>query len=103
MVDLCRERNLDLKAVGADGARVNTGVHNGCIILLELEFSKPLHWFICQLHGNELHSDFTRKPIVVYYPICGKNSVHQIRCSQNLSTDQKYLYNIYDAVQSGIC
>ena len=40
LVDLCRERNSDLKAVGADGARVNTGIHNGCIRLLELEFKK---------------------------------------------------------------
>ena len=30
LVDLCRERNSDLKTVGADGARVNIGVHNGC-------------------------------------------------------------------------
>ena len=30
LVDLCRERNSDLKAVGASGARVITGVHNGC-------------------------------------------------------------------------
>ena len=41
-------------AVGADGARVNTGIYNCCIRLLELEFTKPLHWCICQLHGNEL-------------------------------------------------
>ena len=130
LVDLCRERNSDLKAVGADGARVNTGVHNGCIRLLELEFSKPLHWFICQLHGNELalrhlferidgktsgpnsfkgvigkelHSDFTSKPIVVYDPICGKTQYINCDVLNNLSTDQKYLYNICHAVQSGIC
>ncbi|KAI6657035.1 hypothetical protein LOD99_11218, partial [Oopsacas minuta] len=50
LTDLCRERNSNLMAVGADGTRVNTGIYNGCIKLLELEFTKPLHWFICQLY-----------------------------------------------------
>ncbi|KAI6646067.1 hypothetical protein LOD99_9515 [Oopsacas minuta] len=54
LTDLCRERNSNLMAVGADGTRVNTGIYNGCIRILELEFRKPLHWFICQLHANEL-------------------------------------------------
>ena len=99
MVDLFGEIISDLKAVGADGDRVNIGVHNGCIRLLELKFLKPLHWFICQLHCNELelrhlferidgktsgpnyfkgviekelHSDVTSEPIVFYDPICGK-------------------------------
>ena len=130
MVDLCKKRNSDLKAVGADGARVNTGIHNGCIRLLELEFSKPLHWFICQLHGNglplrhlferidgknsgpnsfkgvigkELNSDFTSKSIAVYNPICGRTQYINCDVLNNLNTDQKYLYNICHAVQSGFC
>ena len=54
IIDVCHDHDADLKAVGADGARVNTGINNGCIRLLELEFMAPLHWFICQLHSNEL-------------------------------------------------
>ena len=127
LADLCRERNSNLMAVGADGARVNTGIYNGCIRLLELEFTKPLHWFICQLHGNELplrhlfqiidgktsgpnsfkgvigkelNCDFTCKPIAVYNPICGKTQRIDCDVFKNLNTDQKYLYNICHAVQT---
>ena len=53
--------------------------------------------------GKELHSDFTSKPIVVYGPICGKTQYINCDVLNNLSTDQKYLYNsICHAVQSGI-
>ena len=55
IIDLFRDHEIELKAVGVDGARVNTGIHNGYIRLLELEFMTPLHWFICQLHANELN------------------------------------------------
>ncbi|KAI6657811.1 hypothetical protein LOD99_553 [Oopsacas minuta] len=117
-------------AVGADGARVNTGIYNGCIRLLELEFTKPLHWFICQLHGNELplrhlfqiidgktsgpnsfkgvigkelNCDFTCKPIAAYHPLCDKTQLIDSDILKNLNKDQKYLYNICHAVQTGIC
>ena len=41
-------------AVGCDGTSVNTGRICGIIRLLDLEFIKPLQWFVCQLHANEL-------------------------------------------------
>ncbi|KAI6655352.1 hypothetical protein LOD99_2187 [Oopsacas minuta] len=130
LTDLCRERNSNLMAVGVDGVRVNTGIYNGCIRLLELEFTKPLHWFICQLHGNELplrhlfqiidgktsgpnsfkgvigkelNCDFTCKPIAAYHPLCGKTQLIDCDILKNLNKDQKYLYNICHAVQTGIC
>ncbi|KAI6646048.1 hypothetical protein LOD99_9496 [Oopsacas minuta] len=130
LTDLCRERNLNLMAVGTDGARVNTGIYNGCIRLLELEFTKPLHWFIYQLHANELplrhliqiidrktsgpnsfkgvigkelNCDFTCKPIAAYRPLCGKTQLIDCDILKNLNKDQKYLYNISHAVQNGIC
>ena len=50
LVDLCRELILDLKAVGANGARVNTGVDNGCIRLLN---------FNSQNHSTGLLANYT--------------------------------------------
>ncbi|KAF2887879.1 hypothetical protein ILUMI_18294, partial [Ignelater luminosus] len=44
----------DLLAVGCDGIAVNMGKKNGALQFLELEFSRPLQWLICQLHMNEL-------------------------------------------------
>jgi hypothetical protein len=43
-----------LVAVGCDGTVVNTGITGGVIRLLELELGRPLQWFICLLHANEL-------------------------------------------------
>ena len=39
--------------VGCDDANVNTGRMGVILRLLELDFSKPLQWFVCQLHLNE--------------------------------------------------
>ncbi|KAF2889102.1 hypothetical protein ILUMI_17071, partial [Ignelater luminosus] len=44
----------DLLAVGCDGIAVNMGKKNDALQFLELEFSRPLQWLICQLHMNEL-------------------------------------------------
>src|SRR6218665_2914973 len=41
-------------AVGCDGTNVNSGRIGGIIRLLELKFIKPLQWFACQLHADEL-------------------------------------------------
>ena len=39
---------------GADGTNANFGSNNGRIHNLEMMLGKPLHYSICQLHGNEL-------------------------------------------------
>ena len=44
----------ELIAVGCDETNVNTGCVNGVIRKLEVFFKKPLHWFVCLLHLNEL-------------------------------------------------
>lgn len=49
--DICTK---DLIAVGCDGTNVNTGIKGGTIRLLEETLGRPLHWFICLLHANEL-------------------------------------------------
>uniref|UniRef100_A0A6P7H9T0 Uncharacterized protein LOC114349245 n=1 Tax=Diabrotica virgifera virgifera TaxID=50390 RepID=A0A6P7H9T0_DIAVI len=43
-----------LIAVGCDGTNVNTGTNAGIIRLLEIALNRPLQWFICMLHLNEL-------------------------------------------------
>ena len=44
----------NLVAIGCDGTSVNTGFNGGVIRLIEEKLNKPLHWFIFQLHANEL-------------------------------------------------
>ena len=44
----------DIVAIGCDGAAVNTGRKSEVISLLEEKLKKPLHWFVCLLHANEL-------------------------------------------------
>ena len=43
-----------IQAIGCDGTAVNTGTKGGIIRLLKTNLDRPLHWFICQLHANEL-------------------------------------------------
>jgi len=43
-----------LVVIGCDGTNVNTGAHGGVIRLVEMQLGRPVHWFICMLHCNEL-------------------------------------------------
>lgn len=43
-----------LVAIGCDGTVVNTGRKNGVIAYIERHLGRPLQWFICMLHANEL-------------------------------------------------
>ena len=43
-----------LLAIGCDGTNVNTGTNGALIVLMEEYLGRPLHWFICMLHANEL-------------------------------------------------
>ena len=129
IVTFLTDNQVDTKtivAVGCDGTNVNTGRIGGIIRLLELEFSKPLQWFVCQLHANELplrhlleHLDgVTAGPRAFKGPI-GKLMAN---CEQlpvivfekieadfpevtadDLSTDQQYLFDICEAVITGCC
>lgn len=50
-----KEMSLDsLIGICCDGERVNTGVRNGILRRFEIQLNKPLHWFVCLLHFNEL-------------------------------------------------
>ncbi|KAJ1518898.1 hypothetical protein ONE63_011494 [Megalurothrips usitatus] len=43
-----------LRVVGCDGCKVNTGCNGGAIRVMENRLGRALQWNICQLHGNEL-------------------------------------------------
>lgn len=50
-----KKLNIDnLYGVLCDGEPKNTGKKNGIIRHLEITLKRPLHWFICLLHFNEL-------------------------------------------------
>lgn len=115
----------DLAGIGVDGTVVNTGHKNGVIRLLEIEFDRPLQWLVCQLHGNELplrhlfmkidgktsgpnafSGSIGQKlknchllPVVNFVPI----AVNLPQVPDDISTDQKYLYDICQAVSNGCC
>ena len=126
----CETQSISLNsvvAIGCDGTNVNTGTNGGIIKIFEESLERPLHWFICMLHSNELllrhlFSALDRKtsgpnsytgaigknlkicefmPIINFTPI--PSSLQEIDTSiiKNLSTDQKYLYEIHQAVSMG--
>ena len=130
LIAYLNERNVDtscIKAVGCDGTATNTGIRGGIIRLLEVSLHRPLQWFVCQLHANELPLrhlfeyldgpttgpkgfsgpigksllNCEKLPIVDYIPI---NCVLPSSVNSNdLSTDQKYLFDLCTAVSGGVC
>lgn len=44
----------DIVAVSCDGTNTNTGNRNGIIVNLENDVDRPLQWFVCLFHFNEL-------------------------------------------------
>ena len=116
-----------LVAVGCDGTNVNTGVNRGVIRLLEEHFQRPLQWFVCLLHTNELPlrhiiqkldggttgpkaftgpigrllSNCEELPVVDFEPIVFQTCPDLT--SVDLSNDQRYLYDMCQAVSSGKC
>ena len=113
-------KTKDLIKVGCDGTVVKTGQHRAIIKLLQEKLNRPLHWFICLLHSNELPlwhliqvvdvktpgpSTLTgpigkqlqtceEKPVSTFYAISGEEIDIVESC---LSTDQKYFLGIYRA------
>ena len=123
------ENKVDLSevsSIGCDGTVVNTGYISGIITLLEKRIGRPVHWFVCQLHGVELllrhvfeHVDGRK---IGPKGFCGPISKSLVDCeklpvikfekieaeipevdAKLLSSDQKYLKEISEAVVSGKC
>ncbi|GBO12754.1 hypothetical protein AVEN_176035-1 [Araneus ventricosus] len=44
----------ELESTGCDGTATNTGWKNGVIRNIELKIQRPLQWFICLFHFNEV-------------------------------------------------
>lgn len=114
----------NLAAIGCDGTATNTGIHNGVIRKLEIHIGRPLQWFVCMLHANELplrhlmrHLDGATTGPSGFSGEIGKKlqscefipitNFQKIPTElpeidmQLLSTDQKYLYNISLSISSG--
>lgn len=43
-----------LIGICCDGEPTNTGIRNGILRRFEIQLKRPLHWFVCLLHFNEL-------------------------------------------------
>lgn len=57
LIDFFEGKNISLDcllAVSCDGEPTNTGRNEGIIRTLEKHLNRPLHWFVCLLHFNEL-------------------------------------------------
>ena len=111
----------DIVAVGCDGVAVNTGRKGGAIHMVEMRLQRPVQWIICLLHSNELSlrhliedlDGKTNRPKGFAGPFgrqlnnCEKLPVAEFDAivspnidinDTKLSTDQKYLLDIYRAV-----
>lgn len=115
-----------IKIIGCDGTAVNTGSKGGVIQKLKEKLRRPLQWFICLLHFNELPlrhliqdlHDATRGPrqfkgaigsklegceklpIVQFKSV--QNNLPLVHAKQDLSSDQNYLvFQIVSAISVG--
>ena len=111
-------------AIGCDGTNVNTGTKGGVIKLFESRLKRPLHWFICMLHANELPLGhlFSTLDGKTIGPRCFTGNMGRELQScvfktvvnfppvpvppqrvyvSVLSTDKKYLYVFHQAVSTG--
>lgn len=115
-----------IKALGCDGTASNTGVSNGSIALFENALKHPVQAVVCLLHLNEL--PLRKIMVILDGPTSGPNSFSgpigkQLTSCQDLpvveynkidsvfpevdfkelSTDQKYLWDICQATLTGEC
>lgn len=116
----------ELEAIGCDGTSTNTGWKNGVIRNIEVKIQRPLQWFICLLHFNELPyrhlfqfldgestgpSSFSgvigkrltqcEKLPVVNFETVESETIEIDR--EDLSKDQQYLFDIVKTIQTGNC
>lgn len=110
IISLLQQQNKldDLIALGGDGTNTNVGADGGINRFIEIEVDRPLHWFICMLHLNEL--PLKRLIIKLDGETSGRKNFKRFHAAKKLpkmpdlkklSNDQKYLYNIVNALMSG--
>ena len=117
----------NVKVLGCDGTAVNTGANGGVCRLFEIVTQSAVHWFVCQLHSNELNlrhlfmrldgatsgprsfggplgkacaKDVWTLELVMFDAVQGHTDI-MADIVQQLSRDQEYLYLMTIAVQSG--
>ena len=57
LLAFCAEKQIDVTKIDSivcDGTNANVGWKSAVIRRLEKKLRRPLHWIMCQLHGNEL-------------------------------------------------
>lgn len=126
--DVVEEFGGDIAVLGADGTAVNTGKNGGIFRLFELFEGRPVHWFICLLHSNELNlrelftkldgvsagprsfsgpigkklsEDLHNKPLVSFSPVPGNLQNLDKQTIDALSTDQQILYKLTAGIIGG--
>lgn len=119
----------EVSCVGCDGTPTNTGWKGGVIKYLEDYLKRPLQWCVCMLHTNELPlrhlfmsldgstsgpKEYSgpigkqlnvceSKPLVSFCVVAGNLLELPDDIVKELSTDQKYLYEMCHAVTTGSC
>ncbi|GBL81286.1 Dimethylaniline monooxygenase [N-oxide-forming] 2 [Araneus ventricosus] len=114
----------ELKEIGCDGTATNTGWNNGVIRSIYLQIQRPMQWFICLLHFNELlfkhlfeYLDGETKGPTSFSGKIGKQltnceklpitnfekiELDEININKtDLSKDQQYLLDVVRAIQTG--
>lgn len=118
-----------IKALSCDGTVANTGWKRGAIRIVEELWKKPLQWNICLLNMIELPlralmtkldgpttgpksfsgplgkrlKEYNYLDVIEFEPIefpCTVENIESI--SDDLSTDQRYLYEICSAISKGV-
>lgn len=120
----------DIEALGSDGMNTNVGAEGGINHFIEVAVKRPLHWFVCLLHANELplkalivkldgkttgSNSFSgpigkaiakiERPTIVNFEIFNgstKLETLPLEVYNKLSNDQKYLYRIVNALVTGV-
>lgn len=57
LIEFFKSKDISLEnliAVCSDGEVTNTGTDGGILRLIETHLARPIHWFVCLLHFNEL-------------------------------------------------
>lgn len=121
--------NSHIQVVGCDSTNTNIGGRGGIIQYIEKALGRPLQWFVCLLHTNELPlrhlfqtldgpttgaNTFSGPigqaikscellPVVKFQPISLGEELPALSTEviADLSRDQQYLYNIVQAIRSG--
>lgn len=126
------EKNLtnEVNVLGNDGTNTNVGGTGGINHFIEVALKRPLHWFVCLLHANELplknlilkldgkttsKSTFSgpigkaieqicTSKVVDFLPFKDSKNLEEFPdiVYKKLSNDQKYLYRIVTALISGV-